>query len=184
MKTYCFQYVGSIEVTESRGTQVCAEAFRKMKEVFKVVVISYFFQNLMKLKRGHKLKPFVIFNCLEFNNVSAIWFPLCMISELNIYFSSKLFTWRGRLYISGWNRQEETYAASYYSRLCTGRGRTDQGKIQMQSLFFLIIIFWAISIFWSIRCTYVSLLVRELVDFRKSRWYWWCKLFALTKFYC
>lgn len=84
MKTYCFQYVGSIEVTESRGTQVCAEAFRKMKEVFKVVVISYFFQNLMKLKRGHKLKPFVIFNCLEFNNVSAIWFPLCMISELNI----------------------------------------------------------------------------------------------------
>lgn len=27
------KYVGSIEVTESRGTQVCAEAFRKMKEV-------------------------------------------------------------------------------------------------------------------------------------------------------
>lgn len=26
------KYVGSIEVTESRGTQVCAEAFRKMKE--------------------------------------------------------------------------------------------------------------------------------------------------------
>lgn len=27
------KYVGSIEVSESRGTQVCAEAFRKMKEV-------------------------------------------------------------------------------------------------------------------------------------------------------
>ncbi|KAL9957759.1 hypothetical protein ACROYT_G034697 [Oculina patagonica] len=27
------KYVGSIEVTESRGTQVCAEAFRKLKEV-------------------------------------------------------------------------------------------------------------------------------------------------------
>ena len=47
-------------MTESRGTQVCAEAFRKMKEVrFSRSLFLNFVQVLLKLKRGHlMLKPF------------------------------------------------------------------------------------------------------------------------------
>jgi len=60
LKAYCFfQYVGSIEVSESRGTQVCAEAFRKMKEV-KAIVVCEYLQNFTELKRGLPLKPLVI----------------------------------------------------------------------------------------------------------------------------
>jgi len=49
---------------------------------------------------------------------------------------------------SGWNSQEETYAASCYGRLCASGGRTNEGKKRV--LFSVIVIFEAISIFLSI----------------------------------
>lgn len=63
----CIQYLGAIEVSESRGTQVCSDAARQMKMVCfsnQHYFLNFYFLSRLLLLFTHKIL------CLEMNDLN------------------------------------------------------------------------------------------------------------------